>query len=117
MTSLYLEKKYEENESKDISNGNISQFNDLSNEIIKKQKIKNFAYISNMYRKQLKSAFFKFNPLNHLENLKILQKVDPLVKKDYDDLKKSIELEISEITDKHKFRKKFQKIKKSINKI
>ena len=115
MTSLYLEKKYDENESKDISNGNISQFNDLSNEIIKKQKIKNFAYISNMYRKQLKSAFFKFNPLNHLENLKILQKVDPLVKKDYDDLKKSIELEISEITDKHKFSKKYQKIIK-INK-
>ena len=115
MTSLYLEKKYDENESKDISNGNISQFNDLNNEIIKKQKIKNFAYISNMYRKQLKSAFFKFNPLNHLENLKILQKVDPLVKKDYDDLKKSIELEISEITDKHKFSKKYQKIIK-INK-
>jgi hypothetical protein len=68
-----------------------------------------------MYRKQLKSAFFKFNPLNHLENLKILQKVDPLVKKDYDDLKKSIELEISEITDKHKFSKKYQKIIK-INK-
>ena len=115
ITSLYLKKKYNENESKDINNENISQYNYLNNENLKKQKIKNFAYISNMYRKQLKNAFFKFNPLTHLENLKILQKVDPLVKKDYDDLKKSIDIEISELTDKHKFRKKFQKLKK-INK-
>ncbi len=116
MTSLYLEKKYNENEYKDINNENISQYNDLNNEIKKKQKkIKNFSYISNIYRKQLKDAFFKFNPLTHLENLKILQKVDPLVKKDYDDLKKSIDIEISELTDKHKFRKKFQKLKQ-INK-
>ena len=115
ITSLYLKKKYNENESKDINNENISQYNDLHNKNLKKQKITNFAYISNMYRKQLKNAFFKFNPITHLENLKILQKVDPLLKKDFDDLKKSIDIEISEKNDKHKFRKKFQKLKK-INK-
>ena len=115
ITSLYLKKKYNENESKDINNENISQYNYLNNENLKKQKIKNFAYISNMYRKQLKNAFFKFNPITHLENLKILQKVDPLLKKDFDELKKSIDIEISEKNDKYKFRKKFQKLKK-INK-
>ena len=44
-----------------------------------------------------------------MNNLKILEKADPLIKKDIDDLKKNIDEEIKELTDVHRIRKKYDK--------
>ena len=44
-----------------------------------------------------------------MNNLKILEKADPLIKKDIDDLKKNIDEEIKELTDTLRVRKKYDK--------
>ena len=116
MTSLYLEKKTMDNKSLDfrnINNKNNNENTNLNNNNHnnKKLKIRNFSYISEHYRKQLRKAFLKFNPLIHLENINLLQKIDPLIKEDLNNLKKTIDYEISQETDKYKFSKKFQRLK------
>jgi hypothetical protein len=116
MTSLYLEKKTMDNKSLDfrnINNKNNNENTNLNNNNHnnKNIKIRNFSYISEHYRKQLRKAFLKFNPLIHLENINLLQKIDPLIKEDLNNLKKTIDYEISQETDKYKFSKKFQRLK------
>ncbi len=116
MTSLYLEKKTMDDKSLDfrnINNKNNNENTNLNNNNHnnKNIKIRNFSYISEHYRKQLRKAFLKFNPLIHLENINLLQKIDPLIKEDLNNLKKTIDYEISQETDKYKFRKKFQRLK------
>ena len=116
MTSLYLEKKTMDDKSLDfrnINNKNNNENTNLNNNERndKNIKIRNFSYISEHYRKQLRKAFLKFNPLIHLENINLLQKIDPLIKEDLNNLKKTIDYEISQETDKYKFRKKFQRLK------
>ena len=116
MTSLYLEKKTMDNKSLDfrnINNKNNNENTNLNNNERndKNIKIRNFSYISEHYRKQLRKAFLKFNPLIHLENINLLQKIDPLIKEDLNNLKKTIDYEISQETDKYKFSKKFQRLK------
>ena len=75
------------------------------------QKIRNFDYITNNNRKQLKNAFMKFNPYFHLENLHMLEKSVPFIQKDISTLKKEIEEDIKDITDIHKLKKRYEKIK------
>ena len=116
MTSLYLEKKTMDDKSlafRNINNKNNNENTNLNNNERndKNIKIRNFSYISEHYRKQLRKAFLKFNPLIHLENINLLQKIDPLIKEDLNNLKKTIDYEISQETDKYKFRKKFQRLK------
>ena len=67
------------------------QINNLHNIIDNKSKYKlstNFSYINNNYRKQFNNAFLRFNPITYMNHLKILEKANPLIKKDIDDLKK-----------------------------
>ena len=56
---------------------------DKSEERHKKEDyVKNFMYVNDNYRKQLNFAFLKYNPISHLENLKILIQADPSIRKD-----------------------------------
>ena len=96
----------ENNDEKNITN--YSFFSKKHND----KKFKNFEYITNNNRRQLKNALMKFNPYFHLENLHILEKSVPFIQKDISILKKEIEEDIKEITDIHKFQKKYEKIKK-----
>ena len=76
----------------------------------------NFSYINDIYRKQLNKAFMKFNPITYLENLYILQKIDSFVKKDINDLRKNIDENIKDLTDKHHYAKLYEIIhKKNLN--
>ena len=100
--------QYPDNENNDEKNKtNYSFFSKRNFE----QKIRNFDYITNNNRKQLKNAFMKFNPYFHLENLHMLEKSVPFIQKDISTLKKEIEEDIKDITDIHKLKKRYEKIK------
>ncbi len=102
--------QYPDNENNDEKNKtNYSFFSKRNFE----QKIRNFDYITNNNRKQLKNAFMKFNPYFHLENLHMLEKSVPFIQKDISTLKKEIEEDIKDITDIHKLKKRYEKIKKN----
>lgn len=78
----------------------------------KEKEAKNFSYINDNYRKQLNKAFMKFNPLIHLENLKMLEEVDPEIKKDICQLKEVIDQDLKEITDKNYYKQRYNELMK-----
>ncbi len=92
--------KSSSNNESNIQNNNLQTKIINNNNIIdNKSKFKlstNFSYINNNCRKQFNNAFLRFNPITYMNNLKILEKADPLIKKDIDDLKKNIDEEIKE---------------------
>ena len=98
LNEIFLERP--SNNESNIQNNKLQTNNINSNNIIdnkSKYKLsKNFSYINNNYRKQFNNAFLRFNPITYMNNLKILEKADPLIKKDIDDLKKNIDEEIKE---------------------
>ena len=100
--------QYPDNENNDEKNKTNNSFFSKRNF---EQKIRNFDYITNNNRKQLKNAFMKFNPYFHLENLHMLEKSVPFIQKDISTLKKEIEEDIKDITDIHKLKKRYEKIK------
>ena len=92
--------------------------NDYNKNKIKKNLKQNFSYVNYIYRKQLNKAFMKFNPIKYLENLYFLQKIDSYVKNDINDLRKNIDKDIKDLTDKHHFGKLYEIIhKRNQNKI
>ena len=109
LNEIFLEKQ--PNKELNIQNNNLENKNNNNNIIIQnKYKLsKNFSYINDKYRRQLNNAFLRFNPITYINNLKILENADPLIKKDIDDLKKNIDEEIKELTDVHRIRKKYDK--------
>ena len=81
---------------------------DKSEERHKKEDyVKNFMYVNDNYRKQLNFAFLKYNPISHLENLKILVQADPSIRKDISKIKEEVEEDIKWKCDKFHFRKKY----------
>ena len=54
----------------------------------------------------------KYNPKNHLENLKLLVQTEPLIKKDVITINKEIDEDIKWRCDKHHFKKKYEILKK-----
>ena len=64
-------------------------------------------YVNDNYRKQLNFAFLKYNPISHLENLKILIQADPSIRKDISKIKEEVEEDIKWKCDKYHFRKKY----------
>ena len=81
---------------------------DKSEERHKKEDyVKNFMYVNDNYRKQLNFAFLKYNPISHLENLKILIQADPSIRKDISKIKEEVEEDIKWKCDKFHFRKKY----------
>jgi len=122
MNGLYLEKINKNNKTDDFKNYLNKSSNNLSlnltssknektlSSIISKNLIKNFSYVNDNYRNQLNNAFLKFNPKVHYENLYYLQQVDPNVKNDILELRKTIDEDIKEITNHHYFKKLYEKI-------
>ena len=74
--------------------------------------MKNFIFVNENYRKQLNFAFLKYNPDQHLKNLKILVQAEPLIRKDLALIKKEVEQDIKWRCDKYHFKKKYEMIKK-----
>ena len=74
--------------------------------------LNNFFYVNENYRRQLNFAFLKYNPKNHLENLKILVQTEPLIRKDVTTVKKEINEDIKWRCDKQHFKKKYEILKK-----
>ena len=92
----------------DIFSSNNSFYNDINNKNIKKDDyIKNFIYVNDNYRKQLNYAFLNFSHYNHLNNLKILAQVDPVLRRDIKEINDEIEEYIESI--KTKYKKRLQK--------
>ena len=92
LNEIFLESS--SNNESNIQNNNLQTKNINNNNIIdNKSKFKlstNFSYINNNYRKQFNNAFLRFKPITYMNNLKILEKGDPLIKKEIDDLKKKL---------------------------
>ena len=74
--------------------------------------LNNFFYVNENYRRQFNFAFLKYNPKNHLENLKILVQTEPLIRKDVTTVKKEINEDIKWRCDKQHFKKKYEILKK-----
>ena len=86
----------------------LSDNDDIYGERHKKEDyVKNFMYVNDNYRKQLNFAFLKYNPISHLENLKILVQADPFIRKDISKIKEEVEEDIKWKCDKFHFRKKY----------
>ena len=107
----YLLKKNNNNRTY-LNNTNIKDYlsdnDDRNGERNKKEDyVKNFMYVNDNYRKQLNFAFLKYNPISHLENLKILIQADPSIRKDISKIKEEIEEDIKWKCDKFHFRKKY----------
>ena len=96
--------KHKESDIKNI----LSDNGDIYGEKHKKgDYVKNFMYVNDNYRKQLNFAFLKYNPISHLENLKILIQADPTIRKDISKIKEEVEEDIKWKCDKFHFRKKY----------
>ena len=89
-----------------ISNNSKTVYNNY--DVSKKDNyIKNFVYVNDNYRKQLNFAFLKYNPISHLDNLKVLVQADPIIRKNITKIKKEIEDDIEWKCDKYHFKKKY----------
>lgn len=114
LNSLYFSPKRSSiTSSENLSNhSTTNQFNQKNLPKIisptpRENKISNFHYVTNNFRKQLTKAFMNFNPLIHLENMKMLQEADPDINNDINKLKEMINQDLAEITDKHYHRKRY----------
>ena len=85
-------------------------------EAIKRKKMRNnFEYMANKYHQQLINAFSKYNPDKYLNNLKLLIQVSPTVRDEISNIKKEVEGDIKDITDKNRLHKKYaQFLKKNM---
>ena len=99
-----LEDGHKNKSIKDIS---FKDESDVIKKIRNKSLVKNFVYINNNYHKQLNSAFMKYNPTAHLNNMKILLEAVPSFHCDISREKKEVENDISFKNDKFKFKKKY----------
>lgn len=88
-------------------NNNYDYISNKNGKSKKEDYIKNFVYVNDNYRKQLNFAFLKYNPISHLDNLKILIQADPSIRKDITKINEEIEEDIKWKCDKHHFKKKY----------
>ena len=131
MNGLYLEEKakknYNQNKKRSIPklkirknnstdqiiqnpktlNNNYDYISNKNGKSKKEDYIKNFVYVNDNYRKQLNFAFLKYNPISHLDNLKILIQADPSIRNDITKINEEIEEDIKWKCDKFHFRKKY----------
>ena len=111
--NIKLDNLLKDDNDKDINKNktflsNIDNNEDIYGEKhIKEDYVKNFMYVNDNYRKQLNFAFLKYNPISHLENLKILIQADPTIRKDISKIKEEVEEDIKWKCDKFHFRKKY----------
>ena len=88
-------------------NNNYDYISNKNGKSKKEDYIKNFVYVNDNYRKQLNFAFLKYNPISHLDNLKILIQADPSIRNDITKINEEIEEDIKWKCDKFHFRKKY----------
>ena len=112
-------KNDEENNNNDDKNKDDKNKDDKKNkekeeeipnylEAIRKKKIRNnFEYMANKYHKQLINAFGKYYPDKYLNNLKLLIQVSPTLRDEISNIKKEVEGDIKDITDKRRLHKKY----------
>lgn len=106
--SFFFKKDNNKDNSKDKNASYLSDNEDIYGEKHKKEDyVKNFMYVNDNYRTQLNCAFLKYNPISHLENLKILIQADPSIRKDISKIKEEVEEDIKWKCDKFYFRKKY----------
>lgn len=108
MNGVYLDKYIYNNKSNEFNKSQSQKDLCVTNK--QGKLVRNFSYINNTYRKQLNQAFMKFNPLLHLDNLKVLSKVDPEINKDINQMKSTIDHDLDEITDKYYYKKRYIKL-------
>ena len=108
MNEVYLDKYIYNNKSNEFNKSQSQKDLCVTNK--QGKLVRNFSYINNTYRKQLNQAFMKFNPLLHLDNLKVLSKVDPEINKDINQMKSTIDHDLDEITDKYYYKKRYIKL-------
>lgn len=83
------------------------------NEALRKKKLRNnFEIIANNYHQKLNDAFSKFNPKMNLNNLKMLIQISPTVRDDISKVKKEVDGDIKDITDKNRYHKQYERILK-----
>lgn len=88
-------------------NKNFDYLNNKKENNKKEDYVKNFVYVNDNYRKQLNFAFLKYNPISHLDNLKILIQADPSIRKDIIKINQEVEEDIKWKCDKYHFLKKY----------
>ena len=97
---------------------NNNNKNRRRSQLKKKDYINNFMYVNDNYRKQLNCAFLKYNPISHLENMKILVQADSSIRNDIMKIKEEVEEDIKIKCDKFHFKKQYLNIlSKSPNQI
>ena len=96
-------------------NNNYDYISNKNGKSKKEDYIKNFVYVNDNYRKQLNFAFLKYNPISHLDNLKILIQADPSIRKDITKINEEIEEDIKWKCDKFHFRKKYLNLLSRLN--
>ncbi len=96
-------------------NNNYDYISNKNGKSKKEDYIKNFVYVNDNYRKQLNFAFLKYNPISHLDNLKILIQADPSIRKDITIINEEKEEDIKWKCDKFHFRKKYLNLLSRLN--
>lgn len=106
--NILFNNTYNKDNKNDNTASYLSDNEDIYGEKRKKDNyFKNFIYVNDNYRTQLNCAFLKYNPISHLENLKILIQADPSIRKDISKIKEEVEEDIKWKCDKFHFRKKY----------
>jgi hypothetical protein len=77
-----------------------------------KSLMRNFEYINNNFHKQFNDAFNKYNPIAHLNNMKLLLEAVPSFYDDISKVKEEVKNDIDFKMDKEKFKNKYENIKK-----
>lgn len=106
--NIFFNNDNSKDNNRDNNASYLSDNEDIYGEKHKKEDfVKNFMYVNDNYRTQLNCAFLKYNPISHLENLKILIQADPSIRKDISKIKEEVEEDIKWKCDKFHFRKKY----------
>ena len=93
--------------NKTFNNKNFEYITNKNENNKKEDYVKNFVYVNDNYRKQLNFAFLKYNPISHLDNLKILVQAEPSIRKDIIKINQEVEEDIKWKCDKYHFLKKY----------
>ena len=118
MNSLYLEEKAKKTiEPKKNKKITIAKLKLRKNKSIidlfsktqnfKEKYLNNFILVNDNYRKQLNYAFLKYNPISHLESLKLLVE-EPSIRDNIVKLNEEVEEDIKLKCDKFFFKKKYE---------
>ena len=99
-------------DSNNLAQKKEKEYKDLI-ELNKKKKSLHYRFLSDHYRRQLNKVLMNFNPIRHLENIKILRKENPEINEEFKEKTKIIEDELFQKTSPNFFRKNSKNFKKT----